>query len=97
MEPVFRLVKNSFGVGFESFFVNFLAAVRRGNCDKVCIWMPQKQRHKLLAGVTGRANYGDLGLAAVVESRVYSFFHRAQCVFRFDLIATRIASPLVRF
>jgi hypothetical protein len=51
--------------------------------------MPQKQAHQLFANVTRSADYSDLHLAAAADSRLWRFFHKAQCVFRFDLIATK--------
>jgi hypothetical protein len=64
------------------------------DCDKVCMRMSQKQPHKLFANITGRADYSDLGLARVGDSRLWSFSHSAQCVFGFDPIATDICETL---
>jgi hypothetical protein len=49
----------------------------------------QKQANQFFANVTGRANHGDLGPAAAINSRVRRIFHKAQSVFRFALIATK--------
>lgn len=56
--------------------------------------MLQKQTYQLFADVTGTADYGDLGLATRDDRRLCSFFHSAQCVFGFDLIANDICETL---
>src|SRR5439155_10704739 len=66
----------------------------RRDCNKLRMRMSQKQPHKLFANVTGCADHSDLCLARVPDSRLWSFFHSAQCVFGFDPIATDICETL---
>jgi len=50
--------------------------------------MRQQQPHQFFADIAGRTDDGDFRFLAAEDSRLYSFFHNAQCVFRLDLIAT---------
>ena len=57
--------------------------------------MVQKQAHQLFTSVTGSADYRDARFIAVRDTVIRSFFHSAQCVFGFDLIANDICGTLV--
>ncbi len=98
----FRLARESFRIGIGKvqgfrFFVvgearkdlgeRFAGELPRRHRDKIDMWVRQQQADKFLAGVTGSANYRDLGFAAA-DSGLYRFLHNAQCVFRLRAIAT---------